>query len=434
VHKSRRRILFQVAYTRKSYIGYTHLIHSEFYVTTNTKKLMESQEAVLRRTQVSENGLIIKGLDLDQSKSVDYGEILNSFMATGIQASQLAMAMEQIDKMLDWSLADEPVADDEDEEFVSSEVRKNVRCRVWLSYTSNMISSGCREYIKYLCKHKMVQAIVTTAGGIEEDFVKCLTNHHLGSFSTPGKEMRAKGLNRIGNMVVPNDNYCDFEDWLSPILDQMWEEQVNNGVVWTPSKIINRLGKEIDNEDSVYYWCWKNDIPVFCPALTDGSLGDMLYFHTYKKEGFTIDIVRDIRAINDLAIKSRKSGAIIIGGSVPKHHVLNANLMRNGVDYAVYINTGQAFDASDSGANPDEAVSWGKIRYGAKPVKVSSEATLVFPFIVARCFAEREKNGRWSEERKNQSIFEKQVTFQEREKDRLALAALAEYYKTHPQP
>lgn len=30
---------------------------------------------------------------------------------------------------------------------------------------------------------------------------------------------------RIGNLLVPNDNYCKFEDWLIPILDQMLLEQ-----------------------------------------------------------------------------------------------------------------------------------------------------------------------------------------------------------------
>ena len=35
----------------------------------------------------------------------------------------------------------------------------------------------------------------------------------------------------------------------------------------------------------------KNNIPVLCPALTDGSLGDMIYFHSYKKPGLIIDIV-----------------------------------------------------------------------------------------------------------------------------------------------
>ena len=389
---------------------------------------MESHDAVLKPSNTKETGRVIKGFDLDSTSIVDLDAILESYISTGIQASQLSMAMTEINKMLDWSLADEPVAADEDDEYMSDESRKNVRCRVWLSYTSNMISSGCREYIKYLVKHNMVQVLVTTAGGIEEDFVKCLTDHHLGLFTTPGIEMRAKGLNRIGNMVVPNDNYCAFEDFFVPILEKCHDEQDKDGVVWTPSKLIHRLGKEINNEESVYYWAYKNNIPVFCPALTDGSLGDMLYFHSYKREGFTLDICRDIRHINDLAIKTRKAGVIIIGGSVPKHHCLNANLMRNGVDYAVYINTGQSFDASDSGASPDEAVSWGKIKYTSQPVKVNTEATLVFPLVVAKCFAAREKDGRWDEIREKNAVFDKQMTFEERERDRLALAALAEKY------
>ncbi|RXN35480.1 deoxyhypusine synthase [Labeo rohita] len=65
----------------------------------------------------------------------------------------------------------------------------------------------------------------------------------------------------------------------------------SSGTQWTPSKMIHRLGKEINNPDSVYYWAYKNDIPVFSPALTDGSLGDMIYFHSYKNPGLVLDIV-----------------------------------------------------------------------------------------------------------------------------------------------
>ncbi len=72
---------------------------------------------------------------------------------------------------------------------------------------------------------------------------------------------------------------------------------------------------------------------------------------------------------------------------VPKHHICNANLMRNGADFAVYINTAQEFDGSDSGAKPDEAVSWGKIRMDARPVKVCADATIVFPLLVSQTFA-----------------------------------------------
>mmetsp|Transcript_23652 Transcript_23652/g.39588 ORF Transcript_23652/g.39588 Transcript_23652/m.39588 type:complete len:100 (+) Transcript_23652:930-1229(+) len=78
---------------------------------------------------------------------------------------------------------------------------------------------------------------------------------------------------------------------------------------------------------------------------------------------------------------------IILGGGVTKHHICNANLMRNGADYSVYINTANEFDGSDAGARPDEAVSWGKIRPSAAPVKVYGDATLIFPLLVAQTFA-----------------------------------------------
>lgn len=37
----------------------------------------------------------------------------------------------------------------------------------------------------------------------------------------------------------------------------------------------------------------------------------------------------------------------------------------------MYVNTASEYDGSDSGAHPDEAVSWGKIRSDSAPVKVS---------------------------------------------------------------
>lgn len=58
-------------------------------------------------------------------------------------------------------------------------------------------------------------------------------------------------------------------------------------------------------------------------------------------------------------------------------------MMRNGADFAVYLNTATEHDGSDSGASPDEAVSWGKIRADAKPVKVVGDASITFPLIVA---------------------------------------------------
>ncbi|NXX78316.1 DHYS synthase, partial [Urocolius indicus] len=142
--------------------------------------------------------------------------------------------------------------------------------------------------------------------------------------------------------------------------------------------MIARLGKEINNPDSVCYWAQK----VRGKGRGDGFGGDTGSF-------LGGSLLGDLRLINTQALFAHKTGMIILGGGLVKHHIANANLMRNGADFSVYVNTAQEFDGSDSGARPDEAVSWGKIRMDAKPVKVYADASLVFPLLVAETFAQR---------------------------------------------
>ncbi|TFY56256.1 hypothetical protein EVG20_g8999 [Dentipellis fragilis] len=346
--------------------------------------------AVLKPSDpVPQDAVSVEGPNFD--KPITLEGLLGSYERIGFQANSLGKAINIINKMRKWRLSDEPITEDEAEEYLDPKVRAETKCNVFLGYTSNLISSGLREVILHLVKHKHVSCLVTTAGGIEEDFIKCLGKTYLADFNLDGAELRKRGMNRIGNLIVPNDNYCKFEDWLMPILDTMRAEQEETGEPWSPSSFIRRLGKEINDEESVYYWAYKNDIPVFCPALTDGSIGDMIYFHSFKNPGLILDIVRDIRALNEHARTSKKAGMIILGGGVCKHQIANAMLIRNGADYSVYINTGQEFDGSDSGARPDEAVSWGKIRAGSESVKVYADATLVFPLVVAATFAQDQK-------------------------------------------
>lgn len=116
---------------------------------------------------------------------------------------------------------------------------------------------------------------------------------------------------------------------------------------------------------------------------------NILYF-----EVLTNFLVSDLRWLNTMSTKAAHSGMIIVGGGLIKHHICNANLMvrvliarysvllnelklksqialqRNGADFSVFLNTSSEFDGSDSGARPDEAISWGKIKKDAKPVKV----------------------------------------------------------------
>lgn len=338
----------------------------------------------------------------DFSTGLDYEKLFASFRTTGFQATSFHLAVEEINRMIACKL--QPI--DLDNEVVTESARaykgltkelaaqngyydlvQRTNCTIFLGHTSNMVSCGARETIKFLVKNKMVDAIVTTCGAIEEDFMKCMAPTYLGKYEYNGQMLRERGLNRIGNMVVPNDNYRLFEDWLLEIMDEMLVEQKKDGVNWTPSKMINRMGSKIDNEDSVYHWAHKNQIPVFCPAISDGGIGDTMFYHAFKNPGLKVDLIEDIQRMDLLALFAVNTGAIILGGATPKHHILNANCMRNGVNFGVFVNTGQEFEGSDSGAKPEEAISWAKIRPEAKAVKVYGEASFIFPLLVSQTFA-----------------------------------------------
>jgi len=126
----------------------------------------------------------------DFNEGVDYNKVFKTYINTGFQATNLGEAIVEVNKMIKWRLSDEPIADNESEELRIMENREKVRCTIFLGYTSNMTSCGMREYIRYLCQHKMIDAIVTTCGGIEEDFMKCMAPHYIGDFYLKGRDLR----------------------------------------------------------------------------------------------------------------------------------------------------------------------------------------------------------------------------------------------------
>jgi deoxyhypusine synthase len=326
----------------------------------------QEQAKFMRRYETLEGFPEVKGYDFE--KEFNFQEFMDSFKSMGIQGTNLGIGIDIINKMI------------EDKAFI------------FLSATSNMVSSGNREIIKYLVKHKMIHALSMSAGAVEEDIIKCFKPFVLGSFDIAGRTLFDKGVGRIGNIFAPYDRYLYFEKFMNPFFDRLYTD-MQSGKIFTPSELIKELGREIEkeekHEESILYWAYKNNIPIFSPALTDGSLGDLMYFQKQKRKDFMIDMVGDHDKIVRLALGNEKTGAILLGGGVSKHYILNANIFRDGLDYAVYITTAQEYDGSDSGGNPQEAMTWAKLKTDAPNVKIRAEATLIFPLIVAATFAKK---------------------------------------------
>lgn len=307
------------------------------------------------------SGIKIKGYDFNQG--INYEGLVKAFSSSGFQASNLSEAIEIVNKMI------------------------GDKATIYLGYTSSMVSSGVREVIRYLVEHKKIDICVTTGGGIEEDIIKCLGDFILGNFRAKGAELREKSVNRIGNIFVSNSQYVKFEEFVLPVLEELYQEQKRRGKPLLTYEIVWKLGERINNKESICYWAWKNQIRIHCPTIMDGSLGDMIYFFKHRREDFVIDISEDTKEFNNSTIGLKKSGVIILGAGIVKHSILNANMYRNGADYAVYINNAAEFDGSDAGALPEEAVSWGKLTVKSDRIKVFGDATILFPILVAESFA-----------------------------------------------
>jgi len=304
----------------------------------------------------------IKGFKLNDINS--FSSLLKNYSSIGIQATHLSQADEILEKIV------------------------KEECTFYLAFTSNIISSGLREIISQLILISKPSVIITTAGAIEEDIMKSLGSFDLGSFQSDDKELRKKGINRIGNIYVSNDNYISLEKFIQPLLKEIYAKKKTISV----NELIKEISIKIKDENSFLFSTLKTNTEVFCPAITDGALGVQLYLFKQKHPDFCIDVVKDMKKLADITLMSKKTGALIIGGGLAKHHTIGVNLLRDGLDYAVYISTASEHDASLSGAFPREAISWGKLKQDSKHVLVNDEASISLPLLVLSLNEKIDKN------------------------------------------
>jgi deoxyhypusine synthase len=248
--------------------------------------------------------------------------------------------------------------------------------KVFLTFTSNMVTSGLRGFFAQIVEKKVADILVTTVGGIEEDIMKASgEKFQLGSFHSDDLENHEKGLNRIGNVYVENQSYMRFEDKLLPILKKLYKIKPR----WTPSELFREIGLILNDENSILFQAAKNNVPIFCPAITDGSFGFHLYLFQQDHPDFVVDVVKDFEKIVLCTSHDEKKGVICLGGSISKHHAILATLLNGGAEYAVYMTTAKSSSGSMSGATTQEAKSWGKIQDDSDAVTVHGDVTVMFP-------------------------------------------------------
>lgn len=258
-------------------------------------------------------------------------------------------------------------------------MERDKSCVKFLSFPACIVATGCRGIIRDLVKGKLFDVLVTTCGALDHDLARAWKKYYHGSFEADDAELHRAGINRIGNVLAPNESYgLVLEERMQPILRELWEEGKRE---LSGKELAWEFGRRA-KESSILYWAWKNKIPIYVPGMLDGAFGSQLWLFWQDHRGFKLDQFRDEQELADLVFGAKRSGALVIGGGISKHHTLWWNAFKKGLDYAVYITTAPEWDGSLSGARTREAISWGKVKERARRVTVEGDATALLPLIV----------------------------------------------------
>lgn len=258
------------------------------------------------------------------------------------------------------------------------------KCVKFISFTGNLVATGTRGALKELVKRKFVDVVVTTCGTVDHDLARSWRDYYKGSFLMSDAKLRGQGINRLGNVLVPNESYgVIIEKKMQSLLQDLWKEGVREV---SPSQLCREIGKRLCNETSILYWAAENNIPVYVPGMTDGAVGYQTWLFSQDHD-FRLNVLKDSGELSGIVFDAKKTGALLIGGGISKHHTLWWNQFKDGLDYAVYISTADEWDGSLSGARPREAVSWGKISERAKKAMIEGDASIILPIMVSALMA-----------------------------------------------
>lgn len=254
--------------------------------------------------------------------------------------------------------------------------------KISLSFPACIVATGTRGVIKEMVKRGIVDVIMTTCGTLDHDMARNWKDYYHGSFLMDDIELHKKGINRLGNVLVPNESYGTIiEEKMQEILGKMAEKKAE----WGTREICREIGKRLGDE-SILYWAWKNNVPVYIPGITDGAVGSQIWMFSQTNK-FKIDLLRDEKELADIFFgDEERMGALIIGGGISKHHLIWWNQFRGGLDSAVYITSSPEWDGSLSGARIREGISWGKLKEKARYVTVEGDATVLLPLMAAALF------------------------------------------------
>jgi deoxyhypusine synthase len=241
---------------------------------------------------------------------------------------------------------------------------------------------------------KLIDVIVSTGANIFHDlFESSGYRHYVGSEEGDDDALRKHRIVRVYDALMDDQEINQVIHLLSKVPDELKEKVVSS------RRYLEVLGRRIKDEGSILKAASRYGVPVFIPALSDSSIGiGLTFLHHQKKapsEGILIDQIRDSFEIAQLKKMASVTGAIYIGGGVPKNYIQQLGPVsellfqkESGHRYAFQITTDDPKWGGLSGCTFEEAKSWGKIEKRSSYAAVYMDATVALPLLVGAVLQE----------------------------------------------
>jgi len=273
---------------------------------------------------------------------------------------------------------------------VMAEMVSDPEMFTFLSFPACIVATGARGVLVDMVRRGWVDAIVTTCGTLDHDIARSVGDYHHGTFDVDDRTLHEEGVHRLGNVFIDEAAYGPaVEGFMLPLLERM--EADGEGQVST-RRLSEAIGEALDDPNALLTVAAAKGVPVFVPGITDGAVGSNLWTFSQERRELLVNPLLDERELADIVFTHRRTGAILLGGGISKHHVIWWNQFKDGLDLVVSVTTAVEHDGSLSGARVREAISWGKVSERARYVTVESDITLALPLLYA-AVADRDRGG-----------------------------------------
>ncbi len=262
------------------------------------------------------------------------------------------------------------------------------RCIIFLGLSGAMIPGGMRRVIRDMIELKLIDVIVSTGANIFHDLFESLGyQHYVGDENGDDDLLRHHRIVRVYDALMDDREINRVIHFLSTAPEEV------RGKVVSSREYLAALGRHLRDPGSILKTASRFGVPIFVPALSDSSIGiGLTFLHVHEKEAsgqILIDQIRDNYEIAQLKKVGSVTGAVYIGGGVPKNYIqqlgpVSELLFRkeSGHRYAFQITTDDPKWGGLSGCTFEEAKSWGKIEKESTYAAVYADATIVLPLLV----------------------------------------------------